>query len=171
MKRKERTTAVLTDLANPFLLLLMNGFSRLRSLPSFPARKARLRQMAEEPKRRRRAAGFVFGRGTTSFLSVVQIGVTLNSVLAGAFSGATLAEPWAKSERNFLCRPFCEPLAIALTVVGVTYLSLVIGELAPKRSACLCRNYCRSRRFFNADSGSYRRADRLDSAAFHRPSF
>lgn len=125
---------MLTDLAILFLLLLMNGFFAMAELAIVSARKARLRQMAEEPKGAGARRALSLAEDTTSFLSVVQIGVTLNSVLAGAFSGATLAEPLGEklNEISFVA-PFGEPLAIALTVVGVTYLSLVIGELAPKR--------------------------------------
>ncbi len=125
---------MLTDLAILVLLLLMNGFFAMAELAIVSARRSRLRQIAEEEKSQGARRALALAEDTTSFLSVVQIGVTLNSVLAGAFSGATLAEPLGQklNEIPFLT-PFGDPLAMGLTVVGVTYLSLVIGELVPKR--------------------------------------
>lgn len=98
------------------------------------ARRARLRQMAEDDNT---GAQLVLdmGENPSAFLSIVQVGMTLNSVLAGAFSGATLAESFA----NYLndTAPWIAPhggfVAMVVTVSGVSYLNLVIGELVPKR--------------------------------------
>ncbi len=112
----------------------MNGFFAMAELAIVSARRSRLRQIAEEEKSPGARRALKLGEDTTSFLSVVQIGVTLNSVLAGAFSGATLAEPLGERLNQIEgVAPHGETLAMGLTVVGVTYLSLVVGELVPKR--------------------------------------
>ena len=71
-----------------------------------------------------------------AFCPTVQIGITLIGVLAGAFSGATLAqeiEGWL-ADMPVLGR-FAKGLGIAIVVIGITYLSLIFGELVPKRIA------------------------------------
>jgi putative hemolysin len=70
------------------------------------------------------------------FLSTVQIGITLVGIVAGAYSGATLAGPLAQYLReSTTIDVYAEEIAFTIVVVGVTYLSLVIGELVPKRIA------------------------------------
>ena len=73
----------------------------------------------------------------TGFLSTVQVGITLIGIFAGAYSGATLSEPLADGAapgaRARRASP--APLAFALVVIATTYLSLIIGELVPKRLA------------------------------------
>ena len=70
----------------------------------------------------------------SSFLSIVQVGMTLNSVLVGAFSGATLAQEFAPRLNAVpWIAPYGEAVAMVLTVAGASYLNLVLGELVPKR--------------------------------------
>lgn len=99
-------------------------------------RRGRLKQMAEEGHRGAQLA-LQLSEDPSSFLSIVQIGMTLNSVLAGAFSGATLAQHLATYLATFATIPwlvrYAEPMALGITVTGVTYLSLTVGELIPKR--------------------------------------
>jgi len=97
------------------------------------ARRARLRQMAEDDED---GAQLVLDMGDnpSSYLSIVQVGMTLNSVLVGAFSGATLAAQFAVYLNTISwIAPNGEIVALILTVAGVTYINLVIGELVPKR--------------------------------------
>lgn len=71
-----------------------------------------------------------------NFLSTVQIGVTLVGVLSGAFGGATIADNIAGYlSRYSLVAPYAGTIAISIVVLAITYLSLVIGELVPKRIA------------------------------------
>jgi putative hemolysin len=70
----------------------------------------------------------------TRFLSTVQVGITLVGVFAGAYSGATFAEPLGEAMAGALGR-YAYPAAVAIVVAGITYLSLVVGELVPKRIA------------------------------------
>jgi len=124
---------VLINLGILFFLLLLNGFFAMAELAIVSARRARLKQLAEEGRKGARLA-LELAEDPTSFLSIVQIGMTLNSVLAGAFGGATLAGPLAEWLRGFpALEPFAGYLGLGITVIGVTYLNLVIGELLPKR--------------------------------------
>src|SRR5262249_27827190 len=70
------------------------------------------------------------------FLSTVQIGITLVGILAGAFGGATIAEKLAPPLKSFpAIEPYADKISFGLVVLVITYLSLVIGELIPKRLA------------------------------------
>ena len=115
------------------LLVLLNGFFAMSELAIVSARRARLRQMAEDDNA---GAQLVLdmGENPSSFLSIVQVGMTLNSVLVGAFSGATLAGEFAAQLNDVSwIAPHGEAVAMVLTVAGVSYLNLVLGELVPKR--------------------------------------
>jgi putative hemolysin len=115
------------------LLFLLNGFFAMSELAVVSSRRARLEQMAEEGRRGARAALKLIDE-PTRFLSTVQIGITLVGVFAGAYSGATLAEPVSRALPESL-GDSAYPVALALVVAGITYLSLVVGELVPKRIA------------------------------------
>lgn len=115
------------------LLLLANGAFALAEISVVSARKARLRALAEAGSARARVALKV-AEEPTRFLSTVQIGITLIGILAGAFGGARLSGHLA----GFLATwpglaPYSQPLALGLVVGGITYFSLIIGELVPKQ--------------------------------------
>ena len=114
-------------------LILLNVFFAKSELAMMSSRRARLEQMAEEGKRGARAAIRLIDE-PTRFLSTVQVGITLVGVLAGAYSGATLAEPLGDSLIDVLGN-YAYPASVAIVVAGITYLSLVVGELVPKRIA------------------------------------
>ena len=114
------------------ILFVLNGFFAMSELAVMSSRRARLEHMADEHVRGARAALQLLEE-PTRFLSTVQVGITLVGVFAGAFSGATLAGPL--SEAFPALRDYAYPAALAVVVVGITYLSLVIGELVPKRIA------------------------------------
>jgi putative hemolysin len=117
------------------LLILLNGFFAMSETALVSSRKARLRQRAEEGDRGARAA-LELAEEPNRFLSTVQIGISLIGVLAGAFGGATLAEPLAGALRGVPgLAPYAGPVAFGAVVVAITYLSLIIGELVPKRLA------------------------------------
>ncbi len=123
-----------SEIAIVALLILLNGFFAMSELAIVSARRGRLRPMAEEGHK---GAQLVLdlADNPSSFLSIVQIGMTLNSVLLGAFSGATLTEPltaWLTTTAPFFA-PHGEAIAMTLTVAGASYLNLVFGELVPKR--------------------------------------
>jgi len=114
------------------VLILLNGFFAMSELAIVSARRIRLKQLAEEKKGARLA--LQMAEDPASFLSIVQIGMTLNSVLAGAFSGATLAGDFGKYLNTIAwIAPYGEATALVVTVATVTYCNLVFGELLPKR--------------------------------------
>jgi putative hemolysin len=111
----------------------LNGFFAMAELAIVSARRVRLKQLADDGHAGARFA-LRMADDPGSFLSIVQTGMTVNSVLAGAFSGATLAEPFAAWLNQFAwIEMHGEAAALAITVAGVTYFNLVVGELIPKR--------------------------------------
>lgn len=98
------------------------------------ARKGRLRQMMEDQKSLGARRALEMAEDPSSFLSIVQIGMTLNTIITGAYSGATLASPFSVYLQKFpLFAPYSDGIAFILTVGLVSYLTLVLGELVPKR--------------------------------------
>jgi len=70
------------------------------------------------------------------FLSTIQIGITLVGVINGAFGGTLLAVPLSAFLNQFnIIGPYSNSIALAIVVISITYLSLVFGELVPKRIA------------------------------------
>src|SRR5436190_22803610 len=99
------------------------------------ARKARLKQRADEGDQRACAA-LALAEMPGQFLSTVQVGITLVGILAGAFGGARIAEKLAPSLAGLpYIGAYAETVAFNLVVIVITYFSLVIGELIPKRLA------------------------------------
>ncbi|EWY39319.1 hypothetical protein N825_06335 [Skermanella stibiiresistens SB22] len=117
------------------LLIVLNGFFAMSELAVVSARRARLQQMADEGNRGARAAVRLV-EDPSKFLSTVQVGITLIGILAGAYGGATLAEYLAVELREIpAIAPYADGVSFAVVVVAITYLSLIIGELVPKRIA------------------------------------
>jgi putative hemolysin len=117
------------------VLILLNGFFAMSELAIVSARRSRLEAMARQGDR---GAGRALrlAEDPTGFLSTVQIGITLIGIFAGAFSGATLSEPLAALLRGIpAVAGIAQPLAFGLVVLATTYVSLIIGELVPKRLA------------------------------------
>ena len=116
-------------------LLLMNGVFAMSEMAIVAARKTRLEHRAEEGDAGARAA-LDLAAHPSNFLSTVQVGITLVGVLAGAFGGAGISEALAArfADVPWLAR-YAEPLAFGAVVAAITYLSLVVGELVPKRIA------------------------------------
>lgn len=117
------------------VLLLANGVLALAEIAVVSSRKARLTQLVQEGSKGAQAA-LDLASEPSQFLSSVQIGITLVGILTGAFGGATLAAPLAVFLRQvpFLV-PYADQIAFAIVVILITYFSLVIGELVPKRLA------------------------------------
>jgi putative hemolysin len=117
------------------LLVLANGVFSMAEMAVVSARKARLRQRAEEGGKGARAA-LALSANPTDFLSTVQVGITLIGTLAGAFGGATIAEKLAVNLKAFpAVAPYADSAAITIVVLIISYLSLVLGELVPKALA------------------------------------
>jgi putative hemolysin len=117
------------------MLITLNGVLAMSELAVVSARTARLKVRAESGDAGA-ARALALAADPGRFLSSVQIGITLVGVLAGAFSGATLgARLGAALTGAGLPAAAAEPAGVAVVVVAITYLSLVIGELAPKQLA------------------------------------
>lgn len=124
-----------TDILIILLLILANGFFSMTEFAIVSARTARLQKKAMEGDAGA-AAALELAEDPTQFLSTVQIGITVIGILAGAFGGATLAGPLAERFAAVpLVAPYSGPLAVAAVVAVITYLTLVVGELVPKRVA------------------------------------
>jgi putative hemolysin len=117
------------------VLILVNGLLSMSELAVVSARTTRLRTLAERgAKGARRALALHSNPGR--FLSTVQIGITLVGVVAGAVSGATLGARLEGALRAAgIHESVAEPLAYAVVVGAITYLSVVVGELVPKQIA------------------------------------
>lgn len=116
-----------------FLLLLANGVFALAEIAIVSARKVRLQQAADQGNAGARAA-LELANAPGGFLSTVQVGITLVGILMGAFSGASLAEVFAERFRQVpWIAPHARAASIGLVVLLTTYLSVVVGELLPKR--------------------------------------
>ncbi len=126
---------ILPKLLLILLLMLINGLFAMSEIAMVSVRKARLQQRADKGDRRSLAA-LDLAASPNRFLSTVQIGITLIGVLAGAYGGATIApEIAAALTRIRPLAPYADALGLTIAVVGTAYLSLVIGELVPKRLA------------------------------------
>ena len=128
-------SAVALDILFILLLILANGMFAMSEIAVVSARKARLQQLVNEGNTKARAA-LELANAPIRFLSTVQIGITLVGILAGAFGGATIAEIIA-AQLNLipLLAPYSEAIGLGIVVLGIAYLSLIIGELVPKRLA------------------------------------
>ncbi len=117
------------------LLIIANGIFSGSEIAVVSARKVRLEQLANRGNRRARAA-LGLANNPNDFLSTVQIGITLIGILSGALGGATLAQRLKPTFDNIpTLQPYSEGISVAIVVTLLTYLSLVIGELVPKRIA------------------------------------
>lgn len=117
------------------LLLVLNGVFAMSEMSMVAARKVRLEHLAEEGDKGARAALEIASQPTT-FLSTVQVGITLIGILAGAFGGVGIADDLAEALRSVrILAPYAQPIAFGLVVTVITYLSLIIGELVPKQLA------------------------------------
>ncbi|HKG92496.1 MAG TPA: hemolysin family protein, partial [Gemmatimonadaceae bacterium] len=128
-------SAILTEVVVILVLLLINGVFAMSEMAVVAAKKVRLEQRADEGDRGA-AAALALASSPTQFLSTVQVGITLVGVLAGAFGGATISEKLAERfARVSWLAAYSEGAALAVVVAGITYLSLILGELVPKRVA------------------------------------
>jgi putative hemolysin len=117
------------------LLIMANGLLAMSEIAIISSRTIRLQQQAAAGNKGSQVA-LELAEDPGRFLSTIQIGITLVGVFTGAFGGATLARPLSDFLSQFQTIDRSSgPIAIAIVVVTITYLSLVIGELVPKRIA------------------------------------
>ena len=124
-----------TELALLLALILLNGVFSMSELAIVSARTAQLRIAAERGSRGARVA-LKLAADPGKFLSTVQIGITLVSIVNGAISGATLGGPVGERLIAVGLPPrFADNAGFALAIALTTYLSVVVGELVPKQLA------------------------------------
>jgi putative hemolysin len=117
------------------VLLILNGVFAMSELAMMTSRQSRLQQSAKAGSRGA-AAAVALAREPTRFLSTVQVGITLIGILAGAFGENAFSgklEPLVSRVPGL--EPYADTIALALVVLLITYFSLVVGELVPKRIA------------------------------------
>ena len=123
------------DIALILALILLNGVLALSELAIVSSRDARLRAMARSGSSGAQCA-LDLAAEPGRFLSTVQSGITLISIINGAFSGASLGEPAAgRLELAGLSHGTAHTLGYGLVIVAITFVSLVIGEIVPKQIA------------------------------------
>ena len=116
-------------------LILLNGFFALAEMAVVSSRRMRLQQMAEERHRGARQA-LSLADNPGRFLSAVQVGMTLIGILSGAFGGATLGVRLGPVLDAWLgIAPYGGEVAVVLVVIGITALTVIVGELVPKQIA------------------------------------
>lgn len=116
-------------------LILLNGVFAMSEIALVTARKNRLKQLAEDGDK---SAGIAIrlGEEPTQFLSTVQIGITAIGILNGIIGEAALAGPLAEILHGLgLAEKTSAMGATGIVVVGITYFTIVVGELVPKRIA------------------------------------
>jgi putative hemolysin len=117
------------------VLIIVNGLFSMSEMAIISSRKVRLQQLANQGDTRARAA-LKLADAPNRFLSTVQVGITLIGILTGAFGGATIADKLAVYLRIIPgLSLYSQAIAFGLVVVTITYLSLIVGELVPKRLA------------------------------------
>ncbi|OUL28604.1 hypothetical protein BV372_24725 [Nostoc sp. T09] len=117
------------------VLIIANGVFSMSEMAIVSARKVRLQQMANQGDVKARVA-LKLAESPNQFFSTIQIGITLIGILTGAFGGATIAAKLAVYVKliPFLA-PYSQPFSFGIVVLIITYLSLIVGELVPKRLA------------------------------------
>ena len=116
-------------------LILLNGFFALSEMSVMTSRKSRLKQMALHSKRAQRA--LALSEKPENFLSTVQIGITLIGVLTGLFGGEAIGVMIAEFLKTWipLLAPWADKIGVGCAVALITFLTLIFGELVPKRVA------------------------------------
>ncbi|MEH1908317.1 hemolysin family protein [Nostoc sp.] len=117
------------------VLIIANGVFSMSEMAIVSARKVRLQQLANQGDAKAKAA-LKLAESPNHFLSTVQVGISLIGILTGAFGGATIANRLAIDVKRVpLLAPYSEPLSFGIVVLLITYFSLIVGELVPKRLA------------------------------------
>jgi putative hemolysin len=128
-------SSVATEIIILVLLLLLNGLLVMSEMAVISSRKLRLQQQANEGNKRAGNA-LNLAQNPATFLSTVQIGITLVSILLGAIAGSAFSAPLAELFKGWpLINPIADSLAFGIVVVLITSMSLLIGEIVPKRLA------------------------------------
>jgi putative hemolysin len=119
------------------LLVVLNGLFAMSELAVVSSRRAKLQAQAERGDKGAQTA-LRLAEDPTRFLSAVQVGITLIGILAGAYGQATIAGELADMLKTApVVAPYAQQVATGVVVVILTYVSLIVGELVPKRLALM----------------------------------
>jgi putative hemolysin len=123
----------MTEVLIILLLILLNGMFAMAEIAMVASRKSDLELAAKKGGRVAKKA-LEFSANPGKFFSTVQIGITLIGILLGIYSGKKIEQDFERylNQIEFL-KPFSETLAVTIIVIMLTFLSLVLGELVPKR--------------------------------------
>ncbi|MFZ4861371.1 hemolysin family protein [Sphingobacterium sp. Mn56C] len=123
---------MLTEVVIILLLILLNGVFSASEIAIVSSRKARLKVLSENNPGAKKALHLK--DEPNQFLSTIQIGITLIGILTGFFSGGSISTYLAEILSALpATAPYAQPLAVTLVVVVITFITLVLGELVPKR--------------------------------------
>jgi len=118
-------------------LILLNGILSMSEIAVISSRKARLQQLADE-KRRGAQSALALNKDPSTFLSTIQVGITSVGILSGAIGESALADPLTAWLAGFaLTEHYASGIALTIVVAGLTYFSVVVGELVPKQLGLL----------------------------------
>lgn len=125
------------DIALLLFLILLNGILAMSEIAVVSSRKARLQKLADDESPGAQSA-LALSNEPSTFLSTIQVGITTVGILSGAIGETALADPLAAWLGNFaLIEPYARGIALTVVVVGLTYFSVVVGELVPKQLGLL----------------------------------
>jgi len=117
------------------ILILLNGVFAMSEMAIVTSRKSRLRQLAKSGNKKAKVA-LEIAEEPNNFLSTIQVGITLIAILSGAFAGETLVNPLSEFISNYsYLDKYSQLISIGIIVSLITFLSLIFGELVPKRIA------------------------------------
>ncbi|MBC3808835.1 HlyC/CorC family transporter [Undibacterium seohonense] len=116
-------------------LILVNGLFAMSEIAVVSSKRIRLQKLSDNGSRGARAA-LELSDSPSRFLSTIQVGITLIGIFNGAFGEASLvAQLMPKLEHLPMIGQFAREIALVIVVVGITFSSLILGELLPKRIA------------------------------------
>lgn len=116
-------------------LILLNGVFAMSELAIVSSKRIRLEKLSANGNRGARAA-LSLADNPSRFLSTVQVGITLIGIFTGAFGEASLVNQLAPHIADFsVLAPFAREISLGIIVIGITFVSIVLGELVPKRVA------------------------------------
>jgi putative hemolysin len=125
------------DLVLLVFLILLNGVLAMSEIAVVSSRKSRLQKLADDESPGAQSA-LDLSNDPSGFLSTIQVGITTVGILSGAIGESALADPLTHWLAGFsVFAPYARGLALTVVVVGLTYVSVVIGELVPKRLGLL----------------------------------
>lgn len=122
-----------TEIFIIIMLILVNGVFAMSEIAIVTSRKSRLEQWAKDGNQGAKAA-LALADNPNVFLATVQIGMTCTSILTGVFGGATIADRIA-AVLSYIpeLKPYAAAIGFATIVLIISYLTLIVGELTPKR--------------------------------------